>query len=774
MIMNHNFIRLRNEEEEKDYNSSKRSDRLLLMISRPLIFLLLLIALAGPFTEEHITVPGNPSLKILADNSTSFDIFEQDIADDLVKNLNGRIPVDLNYIASGERSAIGDGILNSMEGDDNLLLITDGNNNEGRVLGDVILFASSLNTSISTIDIKPLKDDAGVIIKGQKEIITGQQSTFDVIVNTVGTPGNYNLKVSVDDKEVINKDNVIKDIISASFEDGWHEIRAELSIDDHFPQNNIYYKTVKAVPRPKVLFISQKASPMYDSLSDIYGVVSYEYLPEDLAPYHTIIINDIKGEQLKEWVTEISSYTADGNGLIIVGGKNAYDNGYYQYPDYMIEGLLPVRVGKAEKSPTSSVSIVVLIDISGTAGGSFSGSGGNSKLDVQKAIALSVINDIRKDDNLAVVAFNDVSHLVSPLNRLSDKTDLAEKIRRLKAGGGTLVFQGMRRAEYLLDAAQGSKHIIIISDGLDAAPEFAADLTRLLYTKGIHTFTVGIGEGTNEHFLRNLATKGGGIYFRPSEMQNMKLLFGEGEEGEELNLVILDNSHWITKGNITLHASISGFNYVYPKSGAKTILSTGDGNPILTVGRFGLGRVVALTTDDGSKWASQLLSPKNSKILTKTINWAIGDLGNKKDFDIDIDDTVTGEMTDIKVVSKETPKSEEFSFSKFSKDLYVARFAKDEPGIYNVLGAKVAVNYADEYKELGVNNELYGLVTLTKGSVFKKDDVDDIVEAVKSLSKRVKTKIISYAWPFTIIALLLLVIEIVMRKIKENKITKGD
>ena len=79
-------------------------------------------------------------------------------------------PVNLKYIASGERSAIGDGILQNAEGDDQILVISDGYNNYGRDLGDIILFSSILNTTIHTLKMEPIKKDVSVMIDGSNKV----------------------------------------------------------------------------------------------------------------------------------------------------------------------------------------------------------------------------------------------------------------------------------------------------------------------------------------------------------------------------------------------------------------------------------------------------------------------------------------------------------------------------------------------------------------------------------------------------------------------------
>ncbi|MFH2028267.1 MAG: vWA domain-containing protein, partial [Nanoarchaeota archaeon] len=728
-LLNKNFVYFRKKEEEQEFNKSKKKDRSFLLLTRTLIVLLVLIALASPYSEKSITVPGDASLLILADNSTSFDLFDKSIAPELASKLKGKLPVNMRYIASGDVSAIGDGILNNMKGEDNLLVITDGNNNNGRVLGDVVLFASSLNTSISTINIDPIENDAGVKIIGPSVVVVDESNTFEVKVNEVGDVGDYLLEVYVDGEKVASEQNIKSKKITKKFSEGYHKIWAEINVNDHFQQNNEYYKSIKVIPPPKILFISQKTSPLLSGLTNLYDVRLEESLPQDISNYHTVIINDIKGDTLSNWIPKLTEYVADGNGLVVIGGESSYDKGYYQKPSYLIETLLPVKIGIPEMEGKSDANIMLLIDISGTAGLGFTSTSGSSKLDVQKALALSVLTTIRTEDTVGILAFNDVSHLISPLSTLSEKeSDMIQKIKTLQASGGTLVFQGLRRAEYMLDGALGSKNIVVISDGLDAAEKAALDLTKVLAKKGVKVFTVGIGEGTNEQFLRSMADIGNGLYLQPDETQNLRLFFGEEAEQEEetFSLIILDQNHWITKGELGLSATLTGNNYVVPKSGSRAIVATSSGSPIITVGSFGLGRVVAISTDDGGKWAADLLTKENSKIVTRTINYAIGDPGRNLDFDVTIDDATLGKPSQIKLVSKKIPKVDT-PLSKIGDTLYIGSFSSDKVGFSEILGATVATNYNEEYLDLGLNPEFKELVALTNGKVFDKDDIEEMV-----------------------------------------------
>ena len=116
------FVKFNNKFELENYVKSKKTDRKIVFALRSLAFVFLLIAIASPFMLESKTVPGNPRLTILVDNSTSMVLYNSNVAYDLYKKLEGTVPVQIRTIASGEHSTIGNGILNNLEGNDNVLV----------------------------------------------------------------------------------------------------------------------------------------------------------------------------------------------------------------------------------------------------------------------------------------------------------------------------------------------------------------------------------------------------------------------------------------------------------------------------------------------------------------------------------------------------------------------------------------------------------------------------------------------------------------------------
>ncbi|MBI4155572.1 VWA domain-containing protein [Candidatus Woesearchaeota archaeon] len=758
IIISKNFLK---------YHRSSFTLKLLVFILRSLTFTLILIAIASPFTQKEKVVEGEPTLKILVDNTSSFELFDATIADTLKDKLKDQIDVELIRIGSKDISNLGDSILNNVKSDESVLLISDGSNNQGADLDDVALFASRSNITINTIKLEPIKDDVGVEITGPSKTTADVDNRFLIKLNKVGKKLIGSLKVSVDGNIILETDlsKETYDIVN-KFNQGYHEIKAEIFIEDHFKQNNVFYKTVKVVPKPKIAFLSFDESPLKTLLKDLYEIEDINDFI-DLDKYTALIVNDVSFSQLNN-IDKLSNFVSSGNGLVVVGGKHSFD--YGEYKDSIFENILPVFVARGGKKE-GDVNIVILLDISGSTSAYV---GEFQTLDVNKALALEAINDLKFDNKLGIIAFNAAGYVVEDISYIHEKKEnLEDKITRLVYGGGTRIDHGIEKALDMLKKTKGSKNIILISDGktkdIPASYETAQEAVR----QGVVIYTVGVGPVTNEEVMTTIADITSGIYFKITERDKLKLLFGENNPTKDQNkfsVVILNTNHFITQ-DLAPEASVYGFNQVVPKSTAQLLVTTDLGDPLLTVWRYGLGRVAALSTDDGRLYAGQLLNEKNSKLLTRTLNYAIGDPERKNEKFIDISDSRVNEETIILVRSPEQPVSKDVAFYKTDKNEYTGSKRIDKTGFHSILTATFAVNYESEYANLGYNPQLDAAVKTTNGEFFNAKDIPGIIKAIKSQSKRVENRKVYFRWPFLVLALLLFLLDILVRRIFERKQT---
>jgi uncharacterized membrane protein len=768
-----NFVKFNKDEDKTEFVKKHRFDRIFFIIIRPILLLLLLIAIASPYTLKETTTQGNPSLTILADNSSSFGVFDTGVAPKLAEQLKEYFPVNLKYIASGERSAIGDGILQNAEGDDQILVISDGYNNYGRDLGDIILFSSILNTTIHTLKMEPIKKDVSVMIDGPSQVIEQSENSYRVYVNNIGDVDYNKVEVFIDGAP-INLDSSGR--FTWRFSKGYHKINARILFpkEDHFEQNNEFYMSVKSLPRPILLYVtSGSGGPMQQALEKVYEVIVQESIPDNLDIYDVTVLNNLHINQISDnKVDLISDYLSEkGKGLVVVGGDNSFDHGGYE--DSYFESLLPVNIGVAERKSDAKYNVVFVIDLSGTVNYPFRPNSDQTVLDFEKSFLISIIRSLNIEDEVSIIGFVSRPHCVPQelhcvLNPISFLPNIEDSIRTFAVpaeDSGTNIALALNRARSVLEKAKGSKNVVLLTDGIDTNEYGIMQTVQSMSSFGVKLYTIGVGQFVNGALLKNMADKSGGLYFEPDESDKLKIIFmGDEEEQKCLKAtsgraVLMDTAHWITKGDLTLSANVGGYNLVVPELWGRKLVATDCDRTLITAGRYGLGRVAVMSTDDGGKWSGQLFSRDNSKVITKMVNWAIGDFTKDIEFDVRVKDTTLGKATDVNGLD----------FVKIDAGLYSAKFRPEKVGFYQLLGASVGVSYNDEYEKIGLNPALGELVTISGGKVFEPNDVEKIKDTIITMSKRVKIKTVNYRWPFVIAALILFLIEVFIRRLRQNK-----
>jgi len=86
-ILKHQFIKIK---EDLQVIKQKRKVRRLMLVTRTLMFILVLIALASPYVQKEKIIEGDAFIQLLVDNSTSMAMF-QDISQSLASQLEKKI-----------------------------------------------------------------------------------------------------------------------------------------------------------------------------------------------------------------------------------------------------------------------------------------------------------------------------------------------------------------------------------------------------------------------------------------------------------------------------------------------------------------------------------------------------------------------------------------------------------------------------------------------------------------------------------------------------------
>ncbi len=137
-----------------------------------------------------------------------------------------------------------------------------------------------------------------------------------------------------------------------------------------------------------------------------------------------------------------------------------------------------------------------------------------ARLEIVKDTAIDLTQQLSPRDLLSIVTFSDNPEVLVPSGMLLDQRTIENRIRSLKAGGGTEIFRGMKAGyQELRKNLRPSyiNHLILITDGRTYGDEEdCLDIATQSASMGIGFSGLGIGNQWNDAFLDSLATRTGG------------------------------------------------------------------------------------------------------------------------------------------------------------------------------------------------------------------------------------------------------------------------
>jgi Ca-activated chloride channel homolog len=145
-----------------------------------------------------------------------------------------------------------------------------------------------------------------------------------------------------------------------------------------------------------------------------------------------------------------------------------------------------------------------------------------------KLAANDLIDSLGPSDRLAIVAFSDRAQVIKAGQLSEGKHTFQSAIAALTPGGGTEIFQGLSAGigqvlPYVSPTTMS--HVILLTDGRTYGDEEKAlSAASVAAESGIGVSACGIGEDWNDHFLDDLARRGGGdsqYIDRPTKVQQV-------------------------------------------------------------------------------------------------------------------------------------------------------------------------------------------------------------------------------------------------------------
>ncbi len=418
---------------------------------------------------------------------------------------------------------------------------------------------------------------------------------------------------------------------------GFHRFKAEVQAGtDTFWQNNSASAYTDVKGRARVLVLEgtpgdgTNIAAALRAGGYVVDTLASERTPTNLAElvqYDATVLVNTPADLLGGRATVLQSYARDlGRGLIVVGGERAYGPG--GYAGTALEELLPVRMELRNGVVNPPVSLVFSIDKSGSMASGGAGSGGVSKMDLAKEAAYRAVKLLQPQDEIGIAAFDGSAYIVAPRKPVRDQPNIASQIGSLQASGGTDIRAGLEAALGLqADSTGHVRHIILVTDG--QSPNNFNDLIAQMTAAGITLSVIGVGQDVAP-YLPQLAAAGNGRYYYaqdPAQLPEIFLTetrlalrsyFIEGDIGLRFGAATP-----ITDG-IQSAPNLLGYVGTTAKPTAITGLLSADGDPLLVQWQYGLGRVVAWTSDAKGQWATNWLPwSEFTRFWSRAVGWTV-------------------------------------------------------------------------------------------------------------------------------------------------------
>ncbi len=537
---------------------------------------------------------------------------------------------------------------------------------------------------------------------------------------------------------------------------------------DTIPENNRVYGYTVVEGEPKLLLLTEKPNLIPQFLKsfnrekfqlEIKSILDAPSSLSELKNYDAIILDDVSAFKLSSHQLKIlESYVKDlGGGLLAIGGKESFGLGGYQGTS--LEEALPVYAGAQERLVFPNVTVVLVIDKSGSMGGNVGNRGdaassSESKLLLAKKAAMAVVDLLTGYENIGVLSFDTTPRWTVPIQSVADRSRIAEQLSSLVAGGGTSLFPALKEAfEKLRKENSIVKHIIVLSDGLSEKGEFEKIVKKMAEAK-ITVSTVAIGNDADIELMKNIAQWGKGKFYFTSDIHSLPRIFttevlrvSRSLTVEEPFIPLINEDSPILssedKKNIP---PLKGYLVTTPKSVSYVHMYSPRKDPLIVTWRYGLGKAAALTFDLNGPWSRDWQRWSGySEIFANLINWILprseGTLFPLAEVEEEkghlLVDAISKEGEFINFLSLKAqvvnPQGEvqTISLKQTAPGRYEGFFSADEVGSYmisvfdeNKLFSPqitgTVVPYSSEYRKLIIRKDLlYQLVSQTGGKILK-------------------------------------------------------
>ena len=591
---------------------------------------------------------------------------------------------------------------------------------------------------------------------------------------------------------------------------GRYDYRIAISADgDYCTSNNTFDFTQTIVAGLKVMLVTNdpadmdRAQELYGDYAEIDAFIRNPDVPctvEELCEYDELMLSNVDIRELHNYTAFIDSVekcvSRFGKSLVTMGDLKIQN----KTDDILqaLEDMLPVKYGNSDQDPKL---YAIVIDTSRSMQNF-------SRLKIAKQAAIQLMNMLDDNDYVMIVNFwGEINVLQAPVKAVY-RDDIATKINAIEPYQGTVIGTALDKAgELMVDMAFDDKQIMLISDGMSYTLESdtPADVVTRLHDNGVTTSVIHPAareEGIST--LKGIAEAGGGSYFEiVREEDLLEIMFSEIADDLTQSVITGRTPVHVKRENdrvlegIASVPDVMGYTYAKAKASATTVLTVdyvkSGGNtveaPLYAYWTYGNGRVATFTSTMTGEWSSTWDNENGYRFFENVL------LRNTPDERVDYPYTINVDYdgahsrveiipvtlnpyatTDVTVTLPDgTQVAERLTFDSTR---YFYSFETPQRGRYliqityayadKVFESEAAfhVGYPPEYDSFAVFDPAALHAGLrNRGTVY-----EGVIPSMENDEKEVATYVVRYLVPLMIAAVVLYVIDIIIRKLRWHDI----
>ena len=572
--------------------------------------------------------------------------------------------------------------------------------------------------------------------------------------------------------------------------------------------NNHYLFTQAVAGQRQVLLVTEKQQDVTEierlfggsAEIDSYLVTAYNgkvpYTIEDLVKYDEIILSNVdirKIDNIYAFIDSVDLAVSQyGKSLITMGDlkmQNKDDEVFAR-----LEELLPVNFGNANKDAKL---YTIILDISRSMNDT-------SQFIVAKDAATKLLSVLNDDDYVAYVTLAGECKIEQTPARLGDiRQQLYEKIQGAMPTQGTFIGEALNMAyNHMKDLDFAEKQVMLISDGLTFTfePEDASVVAKKMRDDNITLSAVNVIREDDEGFLKNLANIGGGkYYFIQSQEMVSELVFADIADDitesviEKQTTVNIESLRDDTVEGILSLGDIYGYVNSKPKLDATMVLSVDYQKnesstvkvPLYSYRDHGNGRVATFTSSISGNWLRSWSSSVKEQLFSNILITNTPTEQVNYPFTINVDHL--GDVSNIEIIPSSVNPRAKASLKLVSPDGSIGDYAMvfdlnryfvsiDTPGLgkYSIeitytygnhsfaSSTYFTMSYSDEYDAFAAY-DIVNVYDFMRGVGQISEDGKLNLENDKN---EVDTYEVSFSIPLLILAAVLFVVDVIVRKFK--------